>query len=174
MPRDLTAADPDWRKRPRKPRPDVGPRSRDLYTVHGMTRTPTWRSWEAMKARCLNPDCPDFINYGARGISIAPEWAEDFRAFFRDMGERPAGMTLGRRDNEHGYEPGNCRWESPQQQANNRRSSRTITIGDRTQTVAEWAREVGTSRQTIRYRLEAGWPAEKIIDPEINRSLRRA
>ena len=73
-----------------------------------------------MRQRCLNPNRPDYPRYGGRGITICEQWSS-FNQFLADMGERPPGTSLDRKDNEAGYEPGNCRWATPMQQTANRR-----------------------------------------------------
>ena len=86
-----------------------------------MKRTPTYRAWEAMKRRCLDPRDVAWHNYGGPGITVCLLWL-DFENFFADMGEKPDGLTLDRIDNNRNYEPGNCRWATPSQQAQNRRT----------------------------------------------------
>jgi hypothetical protein len=73
-----------------------------------------------MIARCENPNYHHFHRYGGRGIRVHASWRDSFVAFRADMGERPAGTTLDRIDNDGNYEPGNCRWATSVQQRHNR------------------------------------------------------
>lgn len=81
--------------------------------------------WWDRKSACYNPDSQKYQWYGARGIDIYPEWLEDVQVFkdwiIANIGPRPDGLTLDRIDNDKGYEPGNLRWASMQDQALNRR-----------------------------------------------------
>lgn len=86
---------------------------------HGMRETPTYSSWINMKKRCFNKEHAAYPRYGGRGITVCERWKTSFMAFLSDLGERPEGTTLGRIDNNGDYEPGNCRWETKEEQSIN-------------------------------------------------------
>ncbi len=116
---------------------------------------PTYRSWTRMRNRCLNPNAADFSHYGGRGISICVEW-EDFLVFLRDMGERPSGTSLDRIDVNGNYEPGNCRWATAKQQANNRSNTPFVLYMGKEWSLSDLAHECGLPYGLLSQRFRAG------------------
>lgn len=88
---------------------------------HGLSTSPTYRSWGGMKQRCLNKNAINYNRYGALGITICKRWIDSFENFIYDMGDRPTGMTLDRIDPFGNYELSNCRWATPKDQCANKR-----------------------------------------------------
>ena len=74
-----------------------------------------------MIQRCENPNNPDYKDYGGRGIKVCPRWHK-FENFYKDMGEKPEGLTLERKNNDGIYGLSNCCYATRKEQANNRRS----------------------------------------------------
>lgn len=129
--------------------------------THGMSHTHLYRAWAGMWERCTKPAHKSYAFYGGRGITVCKRW-ELFENFYADMGERPEGMTLDRRDNEQGYAPDNCFWATHTEQMNNTRSIRRLTYGGETLTLAEWALRLGVTKRAIKARITYGWGTERI------------
>jgi hypothetical protein len=144
----------------------------DLRRVHGKSGTPEYSSWNAMVNRCTNPNAAGFRHYGGRGITIHGPWLADFMNFFVDMGPRPKGTTLDRKDPNGDYGPDNCRWADAETQGSNQRRIIPITANGKTQTIEAWARELGCSRGVLRYRRRQGWPDDAIINTPIHKPKR--
>jgi hypothetical protein len=123
---------------------------------HGMSGTPTYRSWEAMVRRCSVEKDPAYANYGGRGINVCENWLS-FEGFFADMGMCPVGYTIDRLDSNKGYEPSNCRWATRMQQGENRRGHKFLETPSGPVFQAEAARLNGISPRTMHARIKAGW-----------------
>jgi hypothetical protein len=131
--------------------------------LHGMSGTPTYTSWKLMLRRCLNPAADNYPRYGGRGVGVCERWLI-FTDFLADMGVRPEGTSLDRHPDPSGhYEPGNCRWGTPRQQASNKRSSLLITHDGVTKILAEWAKERGIPPAALYRRHDYGWTSAQML-----------
>jgi hypothetical protein len=120
-----------------------------------------------MRQRCSNPNTDRYEHYGGRGIAICERW-QSFEDFYADMGPRPSPKhSIDRIDVDGDYEPGNCRWATPAEQARNKRSNLMLTHDGRTQTITEWARETRIPLMTISRRLKSGWPVDRALSPVV-------
>lgn len=131
------------------------------FTVtHGQSRTSLYRLWRTMIDRCDNPKAKAYDRYGGKGIKVCRRWYK-FENFYADMGDRPRGTTLDRKNNKLGYSKSNCRWATVSEQLRNRSCTRLIEWRGRSMTVREWSDELGISLRCLRGRFEQGWSAER-------------
>lgn len=140
-------------------------------TKHGLSRHPAYQSWRAMKGRCGNPEFEGYEIYGGRGITYTPAW-ETFEGFWRDMeiGWWP-GMSIDRKDTDGNYEPGNCKWSTPKEQANNRRDNVVVTLPDgQKMNITQAADYYGLDRRAVYARIRYGWPETDWFKPTRNRT----
>lgn len=131
--------------------------------THGMSGTKTYGIWRSIKTRCLDSNSPYYHYYGGRGITICDRWIESFENFLADMGEAPEGLSIDRINNNGSYEPGNCRWATALEQAENRNSAVLITFKSQTQSQSNWEKELGFKRGTLAMRLSRGWSIEEAL-----------
>ena len=112
-------------------------------TYHGQHDSKEYRAWANIKARCTNPKIPGYQNYGARGIGMAQEWLQSSAAFLTYVGRAPSpDHSLDRIDNTKGYVPGNVRWATRDEQANNKSNNVIVTYEGRSMTLAQLADEI--------------------------------
>jgi hypothetical protein len=118
-----------------------------------------------MKKRCFSPTDQAYSNYGGRGITICDEWLvfERFYEWAMANGYQDH-LTIERKDNNKGYSPGNCKWATMKEQANNTRRSHLITHNGQTMTVTAWAKSVGIKVNTLWARIKKGWPVERALE----------
>jgi hypothetical protein len=136
---------------------------RGVYERHGQNGSPTHRTWSAMRSRCLIKGDAAFSRYGGRGIRICKQW-DKFSNFLADMGEKPLGKTLDRKDTNGNYEPNNCQWSTPLEQQNNMRRNRRITYEGKTLTMSQWAREKKLAYCVLCTRLRRGWSMARALE----------
>lgn len=130
---------------------------------HGMSFTRTYKIWNGMKTRCSDKaQTRSRKLYYEKGIRVCERWMK-FENFLEDMGEAPEGLTLDRIDGNGNYEPGNCRWATYLEQANNTSANVVIKFNGLSKTVAEWGRFAGIKGNTITTRLRRGASIEKAI-----------
>jgi hypothetical protein len=121
---------------------------------------PGYNSWRGMRERCSNPNHISFPWYGAKGVKVCSRWQESFDAFIADMGSPPPGTQwIERVDGACGYEPGNCVWATPAQQARN--TSRNKFINGKV--IIDAAGEAGIPAPTVYNRLRRGVPSSEAL-----------
>lgn len=142
-------------------RRDGAPRSdRTLRKTSG-----EFRSWSNMIGRCYLPRHSDYRNYGAKGVTVCDRWRNSFDAFVADMGPRPSPRhSIDRFPNHAGnYEPTNCRWATPRQQARNYSGNTFVEFRGRRMCLVEAAELTGLKRDLVYTRLARGWPLERAL-----------
>ncbi len=128
------------------------------------SRTKEYNAWINAKSRCYNPKNKRYKTYGARGITVCERWIYSFDTFIKDMGKCPVGYSIDRKNNNGNYEPSNCRWIPRSHQQKNQTRSHFITANGKTQTLADWSREVGIHHTLIVGRIRRlGWSEEKAV-----------
>lgn len=136
------------------------------HTVGGQS-TKTYGTWQNMLRRCRDPQSTGFQYYGAKGISVCDRWTS-FENFIEDMGEAPIGKSLDRIDPRGNYEPGNCRWATNKQQANNKTNNRRIEFDGLSLTLSEWSDRLRIPLKRVSARLTAGWSDEKALTTPVD------
>lgn len=128
-------------------------RTKASRTTHGMSGTAEFRIWCHMIGRCQTKSDHKYCYYGARGIKVCERWQE-FTAFFEDMGLRPTtAHSLDRIDNDGDYEPSNCRWATPIQQAQNKSNNVRVTVDGMVMPTAAAERMLGCGKGSISQRV---------------------
>lgn len=151
---------------------------RAAKTIHGHSAsvdnaqrgTPEYHAWSHMMQRCFNSACPEYHNYGGRGITVCSRWriAEHFIA---DVGARPSPKhSLDRfPDNDGNYEPRNVRWATTKEQMRNQRRNVWVEWKGRRQIVKDWALEMGVNPHTLGERIRRKWTVERAMTTPFNR-----
>ena len=133
---------------------------------HGMYKTRIYQQWASMIDRCYNENNKRYPRYGGRGLTVCEQWRSSFESFYADMGDAPEGTTLDRIDNEKGYTPDNCRWATPQEQANNRSTNVLIEWEGKSMSIADWARHFNLPYHWIKHRHSRGYKPPELFSTE--------
>ena len=132
-----------------------GKEPRDLYNV-----------WSLMRDRCNNTNNIKYEYYGGRGIKVCKRW-DDFLNFFKDMGERPKGLTIDRIDSDGNYEPSNCKWSTRKGQVRNRSNTKLLIIDGVEKPMAEWAEIYEIPYHVVNKRIWRGWEHKRALTEKI-------
>ena len=103
--------------------------------THGQCGTRLYRIWKAMKNRCLNENTKDYKRwYGSTGVTICDEWKNSFMPFYEWAMENGYAddLSIDRIDPCGNYDPSNCRWATPTEQAQNKRKKKEVVLGEET------------------------------------------
>lgn len=146
------------------------------HTAGGLSKVePFYQVFNGARCRCTDPSKKDYYRYGGKGLTF--DW-NNYLDFKRDMYPsylehkklHPNDTSLERIDNTKGYSKENCKWATMREQAKNRCTNKYITYQGKTMIIADWARELGVPRQSVRYRLAEGWSHEQIISTPFKHS----
>lgn len=142
---------------------------------HRMTDTKVYKTWLNIKQRCLNPNCECYKDYGARGIKIAPEWEDDFSAFYNfvskleHFGDKI--YSLDRIDNDGDYCPGNVRWADNKIQARNKRNNIVVEYNGVEMCLKDASKASGIPYPTLQSRYYAGDRGDYLFRPVTEDSI---
>lgn len=143
---------------------------RTKFRTHGHTAgnrpTGTYQSWSDMKGRCTDPKDKFFHRYGGRGIRYSRRW-EKFENFLVDMGERPEGLSLERKNVHRNYSRSNCCWATAKQQMRNLDKTLWIRFGGKKRSLAEIVEMTGSSYHRTYHRLKRGWTIQQALDAPV-------
>lgn len=141
---------------------------------HGYSKSRIHNIWLLMKQRCFNPQQPQFKDWGGRGITICDEWlgehgAENFIKWSKENGYAD-NLEIDRINNDGNYCPENCRWTTRKEQANNKRCTHFITYNGKTQSIKQWAEEIGVNYDTLISRINKyHWNIEKALTTAVRK-----
>lgn len=127
-----------------------------------------------MKYRCTRPDHRHYKNYGGRGITVCERWLQSSKNFVEDMGPRPEGGMLERKDNSKGYSPENCIWATRKEQNSNRRNCIYVFIGEERVTLKEYCRRKELLYRPIAKRIKRGWTLALAVSIPVGKGTRYA
>ena len=133
--------------------------------THGKGGTKLFAAWCSIRNRCYNKNVQSYPLYGGRGIKVCKQWRKSFITFAEHVGEPPSiKHSIERIDNNGHYEPGNVRWATKEEQANNKRNNHVLTFNGKSQTIAQWSKVTGFPSYVIWFRIaRQDWPVKKAL-----------
>ena len=141
--------------------------AKGIHQTHGMRHTRNYRIWAKLKERCLNPNAINYERYGGRGVSLFPEWIDNFKAFYDYVSKLPhfgeEGYSLDRIDNNGNYEPNNLRWADRKTQGRNKRNNVLVEYQDSKMTLAEVAEIIDINYGTLKARYYRGDRGDRLF-----------
>ena len=143
-------------------------RTSKAKSKHRLSNSRIYNIWTFMKNRCFNKKSNRYKDWGGRGITVCNEWL-DFNCFYEwaiNNGYKE-GLTIDRINNMGIYEPNNCQWVTPKEQARNTRKNRFFTYKGETHCVSEWCEILDINYNTFFSRLLRGWDIDKIINTPV-------
>ena len=142
---------------------------------HGHTGTRLYQAYLNMKSRCYCKKGKCYRNYGGHGITVCDEWmGKDGAANFIEWAYKSGysdDLTLDRIDVNKGYSPDNCRWITNKEQQSNRSDNHFVTYKGRTQTITQWAEELGISGKSFEKRIRVWKDIEKAIETPVKKTF---
>lgn len=130
---------------------------------HGGAYLPEYETWQSVRTRCNGKTGLRLKYYNSKGIKVCERW-DSFEYFLADMGNRPSpDHSIDRIDADGNYEPGNCRWATRAEQANNTTRNRNVTFRGITKTLSQWACGDTKLRSRMSRRLNSGKPPEQVL-----------
>ena len=139
--------------------------------IHNLVNSPTYKAWSNMKTRCSNKKVRDYKNYGGRGIKVCDEWFT-FDGFLKDMGVKPERYSIERKDNNGNYCKENCIWIPRKEQNKNKRNIHYIEYKGKSQSLIDWARELGLNQSTLAMRIGTyKWSTERALTTRVIKNI---
>lgn len=141
--------------------------------THGMRYSKEYTAWESMITRCHNTKNKSYADHGGKGISVCDEWRESFQYFINHIGKAPSpNHSVDRINNNGDYEPGNVRWATRIEQANNKSNNRYITYNGKTLTLAQWESELNLRSGLLSQRIRQGFTEEMALTKKVRNTVR--
>lgn len=136
-------------------------------------KTREYSIWLGIKKRCYNSSCVNYKHYGARGVKMCDQWLNSFENFLSDVGFAPSNNHSIDRINVNGdYEPGNVKWSTPLEQANNTTRNFFVDFNGEIKTLSVWCSELGLNYHRTKRRLYKGYSPNEAFQPGIYKPVK--